>query len=97
MFGLLDRETGKVYTRHVPTRRKGDLQKIVREVVTPGTELNTHALKSHEGLDEYTHRVIVELSPKLRQKFRLKKFHKGEFESCRGHGGSSRASSKWVP
>lgn len=58
VFGLLDRETGKVHTKHVHTRRKGDLQAEIRKVVEPGSELNTDALKSYEGLDEYTHKVV---------------------------------------
>jgi transposase-like protein len=58
VFGLLDRETGKVHIKHVRTRRKGDLQSEIRKVVEPGSELNTDALKSYDGLDEYTHKVI---------------------------------------
>src|ERR1700761_2776528 len=33
VFGLLDRETGKVHVKHVRTRRKGDLQAEIRDVV----------------------------------------------------------------
>jgi transposase-like protein len=58
VFGLLDRETGKVHLKHVRTRRKGELQKEIRKVVEPGSELNTDAPKSYEGLDEYTHKVV---------------------------------------
>ena len=58
VFGLLERETGKVRTHHVPTRRKGDLQAIVRENVEPKSALYTDALKSYDGLDEYTHKVV---------------------------------------
>ncbi len=58
VFGLLDRETGKVHTRHVSKRRKTNLHEVIREVVEPGSELNTDALKSYEGLDEYTHKVV---------------------------------------
>jgi len=58
VFGLLERETGKVRTQHVPTRRKGDLQAIVRENVEPKAALYTDALKSYDGLDEYTHKVV---------------------------------------
>jgi transposase-like protein len=58
VFGLLDRETGKVHTKHVRTRRKGDLQTEIRKVVEIGSELNTDALKSYDGLDEYTHKVV---------------------------------------
>jgi transposase-like protein len=58
VFGLLDRETGKVHVKHVRTHRKGDLQAEIRQHVEPGSELNTDALKSYEGLDEYTHNVV---------------------------------------
>jgi transposase-like protein len=58
VFGLLDRETRKVRATVVGTRRKRDLQKHVRANVAPGSELNTDALKSYEGLDEYQHKVI---------------------------------------
>ncbi len=40
------------------TRKKGELQQRVRENVAPGSKLNTDALKSYEGLDEYQHKVI---------------------------------------
>jgi len=58
VFGLLDRETGKVRTSVVGTRRKHHLHSEIRKHVAPGAELNTDALKSYEGLDEYTHKVI---------------------------------------
>jgi transposase-like protein len=58
VFGLLDRETGKAHATVVETRRKGQLQKDVRDNVEPGSELHTDALKSYEGLDEYQHKVI---------------------------------------
>jgi transposase-like protein len=58
VFGLLDHETGKVHTKHVSTRRKKDLQPIIREVVEPGSELHTDALESYAGLDEYTHKIV---------------------------------------
>lgn len=58
VFGLLDRETGKVRTSVVETRKKKDLQKCIRANVEKGAELNTDALKSYEGLNEYTHKVI---------------------------------------
>jgi transposase-like protein len=58
VFGLLDRETGKVRTSVVGTRRKGELQRCIRESVAPGSELYTDALKSYDGLDEYAHKVI---------------------------------------
>jgi transposase-like protein len=50
--------TRKVHASVVATRKKGDLQKKVREHVAPGSELNTDSLKSYEGLDEYQHKVI---------------------------------------
>jgi transposase-like protein len=58
VFGLLDRATGKVRTAHVGTRRKHDIHKQIRENVAPGAELHTDALKSYDGLDEYTHKVV---------------------------------------
>src|ERR1700685_787137 len=56
--GLLDRETGKVRTSVVRTRRKGELHRSIRETVAPSSEVYTDALKSYEGLDEYAHKVI---------------------------------------
>ena len=58
VFGLLERETGKVRTHHVHTRRKGSLQAIVRDNVEAGAALYTDALKSYDGLDEYAHKVV---------------------------------------
>ena len=58
VFGLLDRETRKVRATVIGTRRKGDIQKSVRDNVAAGAELNTDALKSYEGLNEYEHKVI---------------------------------------
>jgi transposase-like protein len=58
VFGLLDRETGKVRTSVVGSRRKHHLHRQIRENVAPGAELNTDALKSYDGLDEYTHKVL---------------------------------------
>ena len=58
MFGLLERETGKVKTSVIEGRRKHHLHREIRENVAPGAELYTDALKSYDGLDEYTHRVI---------------------------------------
>jgi transposase-like protein len=58
VFGLLERETGKVRASVVGTRRKHHLHNQIRENVAPGSELNTDALKSYDGLDEYTHKVV---------------------------------------
>lgn len=58
VFGLLDRETGKVRASVVGTRRKQHLHSEIRENVAPGSELNTDALPSYNGLDEYTHKVV---------------------------------------
>jgi len=58
VFGLLDRETGKVRTSVVGTRRKHHLHHEIRENVAPGSEINTDALKSYDDLNEYTHKVI---------------------------------------
>lgn len=58
VFGLLDRETGKVRASVVGTRRKHHLHNEIRKNVAPGAELNTDALPSYNGLDEYTHKVV---------------------------------------
>jgi len=58
VFGLLDHETGKVRTSVVGTRRKRHLHDEIRQNVAPGSELHTDALKSYEGLDEFTHKVV---------------------------------------
>jgi transposase-like protein len=49
---------GTVRTRVCGTRRKPELQKFVRENIESGATLNSDALKSYEGLDEFTHQVI---------------------------------------
>src|SRR5580700_3564245 len=59
VFGLLDRETGKVRTTVVSSRKKKNLQAEIRSTVTAGSALYTDALKSYDGLDsEYAHKVI---------------------------------------
>src|SRR6266481_4503613 len=59
VFGLLDRETGKVRTSVVGSRRKEHLHREIRQNVAPGSELMTDALKSYDGLEsEYAHKVI---------------------------------------
>jgi transposase-like protein len=58
VFGLLDRETGKVRTSVVDGRRKHHLHSEIRENVAPGSELHTDALKSYDDLNEYTHKVV---------------------------------------
>jgi transposase-like protein len=50
---------GKVRAKVVDTRKKKDLQALVREHVEPGSALYTDALKSYDGLsEEYAHQVI---------------------------------------
>ena len=49
---------GKVRARVVETRRKPELQALVRDNVEAGANLYSDALKSYEGLDEFTHQVI---------------------------------------
>jgi transposase-like protein len=57
VMGVLERG-GEVRATVVPTRRKGDVQKHVREHVLAGSALFTDALKSYEGLSEFQHEVI---------------------------------------
>ena len=49
---------GKVRARVCQTRRKPELQAMVRENVDAGSALYSDALKSYRGLDEYAHQVI---------------------------------------
>src|ERR1017187_1017024 len=50
---------GKVRAKVVSTRRKPELQALVRENVEPGSNLYSDALKSYEGLEkDFTHQVI---------------------------------------
>ena len=58
VFGLLERETGKVRTSVVGSRRKHHLHAEIRDNVAAGSPLYTDALKSYDGLEEYTHKVI---------------------------------------
>lgn len=59
VFGLLERETGKIRTSVVSTRRKGELQRRIRENVAAGTAVYTDALKSYDGLEsDYAHKVV---------------------------------------
>jgi transposase-like protein len=50
---------GRVHARVVDTRKKGDLQKLIRGHVEGGSMLYSDALKSYDGLSaDYTHQVI---------------------------------------
>lgn len=50
---------GKVRAKVIGTRKKGDLQKLVRENVEAGSSVYSDALKSYEGFGaDYTHQVI---------------------------------------
>jgi len=49
---------GKVRAKVVGTRRKKDLQSLVRDHVEAGSNLYSDALKSYEGLDEFQHQVV---------------------------------------
>jgi transposase-like protein len=49
---------GKVRATVVENRRKPALQALVRDNVEAGSNLYSDALKSYEGLDEFTHQVI---------------------------------------
>jgi hypothetical protein len=49
---------GKVRAKVVGTRRKPELQAMVREHVEPGSALYSDSLKSYEGLTEYAHQAV---------------------------------------
>ena len=57
VMGILERG-GKVRTKVVGNRKKGTVQKEIREHVTAGSAIFTDALKSYEGLSEFEHAVI---------------------------------------
>ena len=48
---------GEIRAKVVKTRRKADVQALVRENVEAGSNLYTDALKSYDGLSEFTHQV----------------------------------------
>jgi transposase-like protein len=49
---------GKVRASVVETRRKADLQKLIRDNVEIGSAVYSDALKSYDGLNEFEHQVI---------------------------------------
>jgi transposase-like protein len=49
---------GEIRAKVVKTRRKADVQALVRENVEAGSNLYTDALKSYDGLSEFTHQVV---------------------------------------
>jgi transposase-like protein len=49
---------GKVRAKVVCSRRKPELQKLIRDHVEAGSNVYSDALKSYDGLDEFTHQVI---------------------------------------
>ncbi len=49
---------GTVRTKVCATRRKPELQALVRENVEAGSELFSDALKSYDGLNEFEHQVV---------------------------------------
>jgi transposase-like protein len=57
VMGVLERG-GEVRVAVVPTRRKGDIQRHVKEHALAGSALFTDALKSFDGLDEFQHEVV---------------------------------------
>jgi hypothetical protein len=48
---------GEIRAQVMKTRRKPELQAMVRENVEAGSNVYTDALKSYEGMDEYTHQL----------------------------------------
>jgi transposase-like protein len=49
---------GEIRAKVVKTRRKADVQVLVRENVEAGSNLYTDALKSYDGLSEFTRQVV---------------------------------------
>jgi transposase-like protein len=66
VMGILERtqddKHSRVFLKVTETRRKPELQQIVREIVEKGSELYTDAFCSYDGLEsDYTHQVIDHL------------------------------------
>jgi transposase-like protein len=58
VFGMVERG-GKVIAGHVDTRKKKDLQPLIRERIQAGTAIFSDELKSYDGLEsDYQHAVI---------------------------------------
>jgi transposase-like protein len=58
VFGMVERG-GKVIAGHVDTRKKQELQSIIRERVEAGAAIFSDELKSYDGLQsDYQHAVI---------------------------------------
>ena len=58
VFGMVERG-GKVVVDHVETRRKSELQSLIRERVEAGAAIFSDELLSYDGLDtDYRHAVI---------------------------------------
>src|SRR5271155_2875033 len=58
VFGMVERG-GKVVVDHVETRRKGELQSLIRERVEAGAAIFSDELLSYDGLQaDYRHEVI---------------------------------------
>jgi transposase-like protein len=49
---------GKVKAKVIRNRRKPEIQKLVRDNVEAGSNLYSDALKSYDGLGEFTHQAI---------------------------------------
>jgi transposase-like protein len=58
VFGMVERG-GKVIVEHVETRRKSELQSLIRERVEAGSAIFSDELLSYDGLEsDYRHQVI---------------------------------------
>ena len=58
VFGMVERG-GKVVVDHVETRRKSELQSLIRERIEAGSAIFSDELLSYDGLDaDYRHEVI---------------------------------------
>lgn len=58
VFGMVERG-GKVIAGHVDTRKKKDLQPLIRERVEAGTAIFSDELKSYEGLESDYQRAVI--------------------------------------
>ena len=59
MIGVLDRETRKVSTKHVPDRQRGTIGEFIRENVVLGSSIFTDEMPAYNALvPDYVHEAV---------------------------------------
>lgn len=78
--GLKHRETGKVVLRVVPSRKKADLHKFIKEHVAKGSTLHTDELKSYKDVEGMNHESVNHSSGEYVRYKDLEKIHTNGLE-----------------